>query len=77
MFFFSACDCETQQDPKTTKFQLKRGLGGGGGLFWGGVGEGGLKKEEMGRGGGAFSRGRLVWNHGQGGGRLLTGGPPS
>ena len=75
MFFFSACDCETQQDPKTTKFQLKRGLGGG--LYWGGTCKGDLKKEEMGRGGGAFSRGRLVWNHGQGVGRLLTGGPPS
>ena len=74
MFFFSACDCETQQDPKTTKSQLKRGLGG---AIFGGTCKGDLKKEEIGRGGGAFSRGRLVWNHGQGGGRLLTRGPPS
>ena len=44
----------------------------------GGTCKGVLKKEEIGRGGGgAYLRGRLVWNHGQGGGRLLTGGPPS
>lgn len=60
--------------PKPQNLSLK---GGWGEAILGGTCKGDLKKEEIGRGGGAFSRGRLVWNHGQGGGRLLTRGPPS